>query len=132
MAESEPSSTNPTPPSESEENIAHVSFVSYDFPSQGGIPSMVPLPSIEVYSFDLNSLVEPHLHSYVSFWIAVEALYSTTHWTIIDEGESISILSSMAWQALVYPNLNPTSSQVLTFNRRIREPLGFLPNILIT
>ena len=48
------------------------------------------------------------------------------HCTIIDEGASISILSSMDWKDLGSPNLVPT------FNRSNSEPLGDLPQIPIT
>ena len=110
VVEPKPSSTNPTHPLESDDKTTHVSIVSFDLPGQGGIPSMVPLPSPKVCSFDWNSLVEPRLCSYVSFQIVVEGLSSTIHQTVIDEGDSISILSSMAWQGLGSPNLVPTSS----------------------
>ena len=93
---------------------------------------MAPLPSPEVCSFDWNGLVEPLLPSYVPFQIVVEEIYSTIHQTVIDEGASISILSSTAWQGLGSPNLVPASSQLLAFNRNTSEPLRFLPQIPIT
>ena len=97
MVETEPSLANPTLPSKSDENIAHVSFVSFDLLGQEGIPSMVPLPSLGICSIDWNSLVEPHLPSYVPFQVIVEVFSTHIHWSIVDEGASISILSSMAW-----------------------------------
>ena len=75
VVEMEQSFTNPAFPSESDENIAHVSFVSSIFPGQRVIPSMVPPTIPEVISFDWNSLVEPHLPSYLPFHILVEVLY---------------------------------------------------------
>lgn len=131
VVEPGPSSANPTLPSESDANTAHVSFVSSDLLGQGAILPMVPLPSPEVCSFDWNSLVEPHLPSYISFQIVVEGLSSTIHLTIIDEGASISVLSSMAWQCLGSPNLVPSSNQLLAFKRNTSEPLGVLPQMPI-
>ena len=93
---------------------------------------MVPLPSHKECSFDWNSLVEPSLPSYIPFQIVVEGIYSTINQTIIDEGDSISILSSTTWQDLGSPNLVPASSQLLAFNKRTSEPLGVLPQVPIT
>lgn len=121
VVEAEPSSTSPTLLLESDENTTHVSFFSFDLPGQGGIPLIVPLPSLEVCSYNWNSLLEPHLPSYIPFQIVVEGIYSTMHQTIIDEGASISILSSMAWQGLDSPNLVPASNQLLEINRSISE-----------
>jgi hypothetical protein len=53
-------------------------------------------------------------------------------WTLIDEGSSISILSSIAWQALGYPPLAPVTQNLLAFNRRISQPLGTLPQFPVT
>ena len=110
VIELEPSSTSPTLPSKSDENNGHESFVSFDLLGQGGVPSMVPLPSPEVCSFDWNSLVEPHRPSYVPFQIIVVTLSSMIYQTIIDEGASISILCYMPWKSIGFPNLVPVLS----------------------
>ena len=52
--------------------------------------------------------------------------------TIVDEGASVSILSSTAWKALGSPQLVPTIDQILDFNRRPTTPLGILPHFPIT
>ena len=52
--------------------------------------------------------------------------------TIVDEGASVSILSSTAWQALGSPQLVPSTDQILAFNRRPTAPLGILPHFPIT
>jgi hypothetical protein len=52
--------------------------------------------------------------------------------TLIDEGSSVSILSSIAWQALVYPPLAPVTQNLLSFNRRTSQPLGTLPQFPVT
>jgi hypothetical protein len=51
---------------------------------------------------------------------------------LIDEGASISILSSFAWQALGCPHLAPVMQNLLAFNRRTSQPLGTLPQFLVT
>lgn len=78
---------------------------------------MDPPTSPKVVSFDWNSLVEPHLPSYVPFKIVVKVLSSIIHWSTIDEGASISILSYIAWKYIGSLNLVPTWSQLLVFNR---------------
>ena len=52
--------------------------------------------------------------------------------TLIDEGASISILSSIAWQALGCPQLAPVTQNLLAFNRRTSQPLGTLPQFPLT
>ena len=59
----------------------------------------------------------------------------TARWilrTIVDEGASVSILSSTAWQALGSPQLVPSTDQILAFNKRPTAPLGILPLLPIT
>ena len=52
--------------------------------------------------------------------------------TNVDEGASVSILSSTAWQALGSPQLVPVTQNLSAFSRTISEPLGILPKFLIT
>jgi hypothetical protein len=52
--------------------------------------------------------------------------------TLIDEGSSVSILSSFAWQALGCPPLASITQNLLAFNRRTSQPLGTLPHFPIT
>ena len=52
--------------------------------------------------------------------------------TIVDEGASVSILSSTAWQDLGSPQLVPATNQILAFNRRPTAPLVTLPCLPIT
>jgi hypothetical protein len=51
---------------------------------------------------------------------------------LIDEGLSVSILSSLAWQALGCPPLAPVTQNMLAFNRRTSQPLGILPQFPVT
>ena len=89
--------------------------------------TVVPPPNTEVTSFDWNSLIEPFLPTYIPFQIMVELFSRSIHWTIIDEGASISILSSTTWQALGSPNLMPANGQISTFNRSTTYPVGIVP-----
>ena len=52
--------------------------------------------------------------------------------TIVDEGDSVSILSSTSWQAFGSPHLVPATDQILAFNRIPTAPLGTLPYFPIT
>ena len=94
--------------------------------------STEPSPSSKVISFDWSNLTEYHLHSSVPFQIVVNV---TARWilrTIVDEGASVSILSSTTWKYLGSPQLVPTTDQILDFNRRPTAHLGILPYLPIT
>jgi hypothetical protein len=52
--------------------------------------------------------------------------------TLIDEGSSVSILSSFAWKALGCPPLAPVTQNLLAFNRRTSQPLGTLHQFPVT
>ena len=52
--------------------------------------------------------------------------------THVDEGSSVSILSSTAWKALGSPQLVPVTQNLKAFNKTISEPLGILPKLPIT
>ena len=59
----------------------------------------------------------------------------TARWilhTIVDEGDFVSILSSIAWQDLGSPHLVPATDQILDFNFRPTSPLGIFPYLPIT
>jgi hypothetical protein len=51
---------------------------------------------------------------------------------LIDEGSSVSILSSIAWQDLGYPPLVSITQNLLALNRRTSQPLGTLPQLPVT
>ena len=122
-------SVNRTFPQESEYDITQVLFVSSNSNELGGIPPVpsrqeenhptlvthgvnspiltVPPPRILVTYFDWNRLAGFCLPSYVPFQIIVQVCNMVIPGTIIDEGASVSILSSTAWQALSSPPLVP-------------------------
>ncbi len=52
--------------------------------------------------------------------------------TIIDEGSSVSILSSTAWKVLGSPSLLPEMRNLTGFDKGTNRPLGILPNVPIT
>ena len=52
--------------------------------------------------------------------------------TILDEGASVSILSSTAWKVLGSPPLISVTQNMLGFNKGTSQPLGILPNLPIT
>ena len=64
--------------------------------------STEPSLSSEVISFDCN-LTESHPHLSVPFQIVLNVTTRRILHTIVDEGASISILSSTAWKDLGSP-----------------------------
>ena len=72
------------------------------------------------------------MHSSVPFQIAMRVTSNSILRTIVDEGASVSILSSTAWQAIGSPLLVLATDHILAFNRRLTSPLGILPQLHIT
>jgi hypothetical protein len=127
-------SVDPTLPLESKPDTAHVFLVDTDSPVSGGVPPspVGPPPSNENIRFDWDVLTGPRLPSYIPFQITVQVCGRDVTKTLIDEGSSVSILSSIAWQALGCPPLAPVTQNLLAFNRRTSQPLGTLPQFPIT
>jgi hypothetical protein len=128
------SSVDPTLPLESKPDTAQVFLVDTDSAVSGGIPPspVKPPPSKEAIHFDWDALTGPRLPSYIPFQITVQVCGRDVTKTLIDEGSSVSILSSLAWQALGCPSLAPVTQNLLAFNRRTSQPLGTLPQFPIT
>jgi hypothetical protein len=91
-------SVDPTLLLESKPDTAHVFLVDIESPVPRGIPpSPVGLPpSNEVIHFDWGVLTRPHLPSYSPFQIKIQVCGWDLPQTLIDEGSSVSILSSIA------------------------------------
>ena len=92
-------SINPTLPLESEVSSSHIFFTdSWELTEQGGtkLASDQPPLSSCIYSFDWDSLVEPWLPSNAPFQIKVKVEPYTIVCCIVDEGASVSILSTRA------------------------------------
>jgi len=51
---------------------------------------------------------------------------------MVDEGSSASIISSSTWKDLGSPKLLVANSQFLTYDRRLGECLGVIPQLIIT
>ena len=81
----------------------------------GGIPSfpVKPPPSNEAILFDWGALTGPCLPSHIPFQITVQVCGWDVTQTLIDEGASISILSSVAWYTLGCPQLAPVTQNLL-------------------
>jgi hypothetical protein len=127
-------SVDPTLPLESKSDTAHVFLVDTNSAVSRGIPPspMEPPPSNEAIRFDWDVLTGSRLPSYIPFQITVQVCGRDVTKTLIDEGSSVSILSSIAWQALGCPPLAPVTQNLLAFNRRTSQPLGTLPQFPIT
>ena len=76
-------------------------------PGEDHLGPMVSPPSSLVASFDWGRFAGYCLPSYVPFEITVQASHPIVPITIIDEGESVSILSSTTWQDFIFPLLVP-------------------------
>jgi hypothetical protein len=128
------SSVDPTLLLESKPDIAHVFLVNTDSTMLGGIPPppVEPPPSNEAILYDWGALTGPRLPSHVPFQITVQVRGRDVPQTLIDEGASISILSSIAWYALGCPQLAPVTHNLLAFNRGTSQPLGILPQFPVT
>jgi hypothetical protein len=125
---------DPTLSLESKPDTAHVFLVDTDSAILGGIPPspMEPPPSNEAIHFDWDVLTRPRLPSYIPFQITVQVCGRDITKMLIDEGSYVSILSSIAWQALGCPPLVPVTQNLLAFNRRTSQPLGTLPQFPVT
>jgi hypothetical protein len=127
-------SVDPTLPLESKLDTAHVFLIDTDFSVSGGIPPS-PIgspPSNEAIHFDWDVLTGPRLPSYIPFQITVQVCGRDVTKTLIDEGSSVSILSSIAWKDLGCPPLASVMQNLLAFNRRTSQPLGTLPQFPVT
>jgi hypothetical protein len=127
-------SVNPTLPLESKPDTAHVFLVDTESPMPTTIPlsPVGPPPSNEAIHFDWGVLTRPRLPSHIHFQITVQVCGQDVPQTPIDEGASISILSSFSWQALRCPPLVLITQNLLSFNRRTSQPIGTLPQFLVT
>jgi hypothetical protein len=128
------SSVDPTLPLEIKPNTTHVFLVDTDSTMSRNIPPspVEPPPSNETILFNWGLLTGPHLPSHIPFHIIVQVCGQDVPQMLIDEGASISILSSIAWQALGCPQLAPVTQNLLAFKRTTSQPLGTLPQFPVT
>jgi hypothetical protein len=98
VVDSIPSSIDPTLPLESEPDSTHVFLVEIGSTMPGGIPlsSAKTLPSNEAILFYWGVLTGPRLPFHIPFKITVKVCGQDIPHALIDEGSSISILSSIA------------------------------------
>jgi hypothetical protein len=128
------SSVDPTLLLESKPDTTHVFLINTDSTVSGGIPPspVKSPPNHEAILFDWGVLTGPHLPSDIPFHITVQVCGRDIPQTLINEGGSVSILSSAAWYALGCPQLAPVTKNLLPFNRRTSQPLGILPQFSVT
>jgi hypothetical protein len=101
-----PSSIDPTLPLESKPDFSHVFLVDTGSNMSGGIPPPAKTPpSNEAILFDWGVITGPCLPSHIPFNIPVQGCGQDVHHTLIDEGSSVSIFSSISWKDLGYPKL---------------------------
>jgi hypothetical protein len=128
------SSVDPTLLLESKPDVAQVFLVYKDTTVLGFIPhSLVePPPSNKAILFYCGALTRTSLPCHIPFKITVQFCGQDVPQTLIDEGVSVSILSSIAWKYLGYPQLMLITQNLLSFNRRTSQPLGTLPQFPVT
>jgi hypothetical protein len=99
------SPVNPTLSLDSKPNISQVFLFDTKYIVLGGIPPSPaePPPSNEAILFYWGALTGPRLHSHIPFNIKVQVYGRDVPQTLIDEGASISIFSSISWKDLGYP-----------------------------
>jgi len=146
---SEVPSSDDTVTEENKDDTVQILFVNTDSDEHGGnlpipLPNeesssesypavySVPPPSNLVVSFDWNQLGRPRLPASVPFRIITQIYKMVMAGTIIDEGASVSILSSTVWKALGSPLLLPEMRNQTGFDKGTSRPLGILPNVPIT
>jgi hypothetical protein len=129
-----PSSIDPTLLLESKPDYAHVFLIEIGSTVPGDIPPSPTktLPSNEAILFDWGVLTGPCLPSHMPFKIIVKVCGRDVPHALIDEGSSVSILSSIAWKDLGYPQLVSVTQTLFSFNRRTSHPLGILPQFPVT
>jgi hypothetical protein len=99
-------SINPTLLLESKPDFAHVFLVDTESTMLGGIPPypVKPPRSNKAIIFYWGVLTRPHLPYHIPFKITIQVcVRDVPH--LIDEGSFVSILSSIAWQSLGYPQI---------------------------
>jgi hypothetical protein len=129
-----PSLVDPTLPIDIKPNISHVFLIDTESTVLRGIPPSPKKhpPSNEGILFYWGALTRPRLSSHIPFNIIAHVFGWVIPQTLIDEGASDSILSSIAWQDFSYPQLVLVTQNLLAFNRRTSHPLGILPKFSIT
>jgi hypothetical protein len=122
-------SIDPTLSLESKPNCSHIFLLDTESTMLGGIPPspVKPPPSNEDILFDWGVLTGPRLPSHIPSKITLQVCGWDLPHALIDEGLSVSILSSIGWKDLGYPPLVSVTQTLFSFNRRTNHPLGILP-----
>jgi hypothetical protein len=68
----------------------------------------------------------------LTFQITIQVFGRSIPHTIVEKCAFVSILSSTTWQYLGCPQLVLVNQNILSFNKRIIEPLWILPQFLVT
>jgi len=146
---SEVPSSDDTVTEENKDDTVQIIFVNTDSDEHGdNLPIPIPQegsssesylavywvtpPRNLVVSFDWNQLGRPRLSASVPFRIITQIYKMVMAGTIIDEGASVSILSSTAWKVLGSPSLLPKMRNITGFDKGTSRPLGILRNVPIT
>ena len=70
--------------------------------------------------------------STISFQIPISIQNLVLHWCIVDEGESTCVMSTLVWQKLGSPILQPSSTTLGAYDGHPTKAQGILPHVPIT
>ena len=75
---------------------------------------------------------EPRMPSTIAFQIPVSIRNLVVHRCIVDEGESTCVMSTLVWQKLGSPILQPSSTTLWAYDGHPTKSQGILPHVPIT
>ena len=75
---------------------------------------------------------EPRMLSTIAFQISVSIQNLVVHRCIVDDGESTCVMSTLVWQKLGSPILQPSSTTLWAFDGYPTKAQGILPHVPIT
>ena len=85
----------------------------------------------KLITFDMKN-GEPHMPSAIAFQIPVSIQNLVVHRCIVDEEASTCIMSTLVWQKLGSPILQPSSTTLQDYDGNPTKSQGILPHVPIT
>ena len=84
----------------------------------------------KLITFDMEN-EEPHVPSTIAFQIPMSIQNLVVHRCIVDEGVSTCIMSTLVWQKLGSPILQPSSTSLRAYDGHPTKSQGILPHVPI-
>ena len=82
--------------------------------------------------FNVDQLEHPPLPASVAFQISVKMRNAKVSRCVIDEGESIYVMSTLVWKQLGSPNMAPSTITLQAWDGHASQPIGLFCNCPIT